>query len=697
MSPRASSGPQAATAPAHPLGLTPTQGKRMAGPTAHPHAAAARLARRAPGPALRALALATVLGGTATAAAASGVLSPPPEKFIVSPGGVDMRSGRYAFSQTDVAVGGEAGLSFTRTLNQQVAGHPNPFGDFSHNFDIMVLEKRINLQQQNYTATPGAPDFQIEIAYAGRSQTFRSWGPANYDYDLVSRAGYGMLTWTPAGSDKADANVVYTYKAGDGTTLVFRPMGSADCAGPSRCAYVSTLTRADGTVLSFEYDNTNSAGHTHLRSVTNSRGYALVLEYSGDYVSKACVFNLTVGTKPANNLCPGGVPTAAYAYDTNAGDARLASAIDPTNATWGFVNTPTSMGFVKPGYSTPWLTNQIWRRSNDDGYVEDIITAQSFADGQSYTYAYDESPVVEGHFSSIAGGTYTDARGKITRVTYGFPRLPSTGPGSSCPTYTCPPAQVSGDPSQSGGGVVFQVTPGPVSVTDPLNRTTTFDYCDPNAMQQSGDCWVAPAAISSVDPGGIKTVFTWDFSTRTLTGTRQVARVVAGQPALPDIVRTAGYNCQPATIRYCEKPVIVTDALQHSTTYTYSPDHGGVLTETSPAVNGVQAQKRYTYAQRSPWTWTGSSYQPGPPIWVLTQMAFCKAGNPGAAGGCANGPSDEVVTAYDYGPDSGPNTLDLRGIVVDPGGLNLRTCYSYDLLGNKKTETKPRAGLTSCP
>jgi hypothetical protein len=35
--------------------------------------------------------------------------------------------------------------------------------------------------------------------------------------------------------------------------------------------------------------------------------------------------------------------------------------------------------------------------------------------------------------------------------------------------------------------------------------------------------------------------------------------------------------------------------------------------------------------------------------------------------------------------------------VVDPSGLNLRTCTAYDAIGNKLGETKPRAGLASCP
>jgi hypothetical protein len=60
-------------------------------------------------------------------------------------------------------------------------------------------------------------------------------------------------------------------------------------------------------------------------------------------------------------------------------------------------------------------------------------------------------------------------------------------------------------------------------------------------------------------------------------------------------------------------------------------------------------------------------------------------------------PGDETLTTYDYGPDSGPNNLWLRGVVVTAGGVSPRTCYAYDKWGNRISATSPRAGLTSCP
>jgi hypothetical protein len=243
--------------------------------------------------------------------------------------------------------------------------------------------------------------------------------------------------------------------------------------------------------------------------------------------------------------------------------------------------------------------------------------------------------------------------------------------------------------------MAFQLTSGPIEITDPLSRTTTSNYCDPNAAALAppqGGCLVT-VLQSFTDPEGIKTDLTYD-------GNRNIVQVVRhSKPGsgTPDVVTSATYNISHPTSS--NKPLTVTDANSNTTTYTYDPVHGGVLTEIDPAVNGVTPQKRYSYAQRYAWVSNGAGgyVQASTAVWVLTQVSICKNGNPNSTNtGCATA-GDEVITTYDYGPDAGPNNLNLRGTVADTGGLALRTCYSYDALGNKISETKPRAGLTSCP
>jgi hypothetical protein len=88
---------------------------------------------------------------------------------------------------------------------------------------------------------------------------------------------------------------------------------------------------------------------------------------------------------------------------------------------------------------------------------------------------------------------------------------------------------------------------------------------------------------------------------------------------------------------------------------------------------------------------------------VRTATSSCRTsaatGDPAAP--CAAGAADEVRIGYDYGPDSGPNNLLLRGMTVTAhdgiGIVTLRTCYGYDARGRRISETRPNANLTSCP
>ncbi len=157
----------------------------------------------------------------------------------------------------------------------------------------------------------------------------------------------------------------------------------------------------------------------------------------------------------------------------------------------------------------------------------------------------------------------------------------------------------------------------------------------------------------------------------------------------------------------CNKPNWTRDFMGYQTDYTYDTTygHGGLLTQTSPADSrGIRPQKRISYVQRSAWFKNASgAYVAGSPIWLVDKESYCVSTAAAASGvGCAGGAADEVVTQYDYGPNSGPNNLFLRGVAVtaanESGGITThRTCYAYDVLGNKISETTANAGLTSCP
>jgi RHS repeat-associated protein len=645
-------------------------------------------------PAVALLALATQSApAIAQEQESSRLIDTPAETFAMAPGGVDMRTGRYAYSDTDLATGGEgsAALTLTRTLAESVPGHAQPFGNFSHNWNIMVSELRVAYDRPRLSGA----DYRIFVHFGGRSQTYRSRAQWS-GFGQESGGGLAPLTYS---GDRASSSVVYTYQAADGTVAVFRPLGQGDCSSERRCAFVSQITEPDGTVFTFDYVATGSptGGAQRLRSVTSSRGYALLFEGEGSRVTKACLVNLALSPLPSS-CASGALATATYAYTASA-PTRLASATGPDGSVHSFsyaaaAENETDMSFIRPGESAPWLVNRVRLASDEQGIAQEIVERQSFADGRSYTYAHGRAPIThDSPLPAVVGGSYTDAFNRRTEVPFAWPLLHGAGnPGSPCTPAPCPPST-----PDDFLNWVYQQTPGPVRITDPLGRTTILNYCDPVPMAnlppgEMNRCVVVPL-VSFTDPEGAKTELEYD-------GHRNVIRVTRRPrpgSTLAPIVTSAVYDT--GNPRSASRPLSMTDARGNITTYTYAPEHGGMLTMTGPAPadGGPRPQIRHAYAQLQARRVDGSPA--GLPVWVRTQTSSCRTS--AATGNSCASAGDEVLTTYDYGPQTGPNTLLLRGQAVTAvdGGVatTLRTCFAYDPLGRRISETGPGAGLTSCP
>jgi len=629
-------------------------------------------------------------GGTSRQA----TVSPSAERLLVTPSGVDMRSGQFAYSQTDLSIGEDnetGGLALTRSMNADVPGHDNPFANFSHNWDIMVTQRGIDIDEGQYQTMAG-PDTRVRIHFGGRSETFD--GRAEYfqygAFDQVSRNGYARLTYSGSG-----ASLSYVLTTGEGTVTVFRPINSGDCSSIFSCAYASSVTHADGTRFDFAYDG---GGPRRLRSVVSNRGYALLFQYGSgadaNHIISACVLNLAVEPKPADNSCPANPQAAtSYSYTSFESGRRLATAIDAggqtSSYTYARVNGALRMGFLRPGDAGAWLTNTLTQRQTMDS-VDELVDGQAFVDGSAWTFARTYAPQVEGEIPQVAGGWYEDPAGGRTYVEYGFfPRPDAFNP---------PRVPQQGYPYVNYGDVFMQITPGPISVTDPLGRVTRWDYCDPNWA-----CLVRAMPVSFTEPDGRRTDLLSDEVVRVVGRATRHALTGSG---LADIVTRATYYCSPSEMTNCSKPTTSTDAMGNVTDHSWDPVHGGLLSETGPApgAGAPRPQTRHSYAQRYAWVSNGSGgyVQAATPVWVRTATSSCRTsaatGNPAAPCAVAG---DEVLTTYDYGPDSGPNTLLLRGLLVTAtdGGVatNLRTCFTYDARGRRIGETLPNANLASCP
>lgn len=631
--------------------------------------------------------------------------SAPADHLLMTAQGVDLRSGSFNYSQTDLSIGepNDAALQLTRIARGGIWGHLEPFGNLTHNHDIKIAEKRVNINDRKYNHGTGF-DFRMIVRVGSRSDTFDGGNVNGPYFENISNQGIAKLTFSGSASSN---DVVYTYRATNGTTITFRPLGSladSQCSTRIRCAYASSVEYPDGTRFDYAYETGAGQHATRLRRVTSNRGYALIFEYGGptwQTVTKACTVNLALLTAPSDNICPANaVATASYAY-TMLDEPRLASVTDPTGGVWGFQHSIDSgglktIGFVKPGGSGPWLINHyahgdgINPGTPEDGSGE-RVHRQVLADGRVFHIQLaNANERTEGQIQQVAGGDIEDAQGRKIRAEYGFPKTPRAllPPNYDVPEELPP----DGGPSNF---TVYQITPGPAFVEDQLGRRTTYNYCDPIIAaaypNDADNCAVTPLRYW-VDPEGIRTDLTYD-GCNNVTETRRRAKPGSG---LADLVVRATFHCWEPN--YPNKPVTLTDARGSVTNWTYDSAHGGVLREELPAdANGIRPVKRFAYAQRSAWVVNGGGgYQPMSPVWVRVSEKTCRT-SATIGDACAAGAADEVVTMFDYGPDQGPNNLLLRGQAVSADGVVLRTCYSYDAAGNRIGETSPRAGLAVCP
>mgnify|MGYP006864737682 CR=1 FL=1 len=364
------------------------------------------------------------------------------------------------------------------------------------------------------------------------------------------------------------------------------------------------------------------------------------------------IFNVSQVYASASAPCPSGVPSATYSYGADPVTfAKWWTFTDASGKTTTYTEGGDgSIGTIKgPGSTVNDLTVSYHTPSGR-------VASLTYADGTSTSYLYAN---MQADLLNEIGNDWTKVTspdGKVTEHIYAYGQVPYPG-----------------------------------SIVDPLSRTTQLRYA--TGLLAGPGILVA----KKTEPEGNYTEYTRD-GRGNVTQTRIVAKPGSSQS---DIVSSATFPTPCTNLIVCDKPLSTTDARGYTSDLTYSPTHGGVLTATGPAVGGIRPQKRYAYVQRYAWIKTsGGGYtQTATPVWLLSEERSCRT-TATVGNACAGGADDEVVTTYDYGSDSGPNNLLLRGTIItatdDGVTTSLRTCYGYDARGDKIWETSPRAGLTSC-
>lgn len=529
----------------------------------------------------------------------------PPHLYTVSPTGVDLATGSFTTSVTDLSIGG---LSLERSyVSADGPGgwqSSNYFGyGWTHNYDIYTRQDYVHGQNSS-------------VVMVGRTiYRFSGW-PTPTTYPQGDSIGTTLAT----------VNGAIVFTDSDGTAYRFLPGNNVK---------VSTITRPDGTVLTFSYVSGLP------KTIVSNRGFALVFDYSSTQVTAACGYNLAVTYVTTSTTCASAALKVTYGYTA----AKLTGVTDVFGNVANY--TYDSGGYLAcltdPGTTTCKVTNT---HAPSRGGNAIVVTAQTTADGANWGFACDcgIAELADPEDLNPEDGTsMTEPNGATANFSFTAGSF-SYYQNENGKVYT----------PQYGGRILY-------SLTSPEGNKVNFTYND-----------------------GAETKRTF------------VGKSGSGLGNIDQATKTYPTSCTNLII--CHLPLTVTDARGALTGYTYDSIHGGVLTETKPADSaGISAVVRHNYAQKYAYIKnSGGGYSPAAtPVWVLIEDRTCR-NTATVNGACAGGNSDEVVTAYDYGAASGPNNLLLRGVATTADGVTRRTCFSYDWMGNKISETKPRAGLAVC-
>jgi RHS repeat-associated protein len=430
----------------------------------------------------------------------------------------------------------------------------------------------------------------------------------------------------------------YDYRTSDGTMITFgdpaASMGAVSnfCNGSPGQDYCSALpgsiTSPDGKTVALTWDiwRQRLAGdadgdgapdfgyQARIASISNSFGYEIRFTYASGGSGSFSV----------------GPPAPASWHQ------RTGATFHNTN-----VSGSPSQGSVSYSYPAAGVTEvtdmggRVWRFTGDSlGRMTAIRRPGAGADTTSVT---------------LSSGQVTPVAHKSVTTTYARSVSGSTG------------TMVVTDPLSQATTVVSNLTIGrPTSVTDPLSRTTSYQYDSDRRLTRV------------TAPEGNYVQYTYD-SRGNLTETRSVAKSGSG---LADIVTSATFDTSCADPETCNRMNSSTDARGNVTNYTYDATHGGVLTVTGPAPGGSgnRPQTRYSY------TLTNGEYR-------LTGISACAAGTT-ASPTCVGTASETRATiAYDAN-----GNVTSQTVADGTGALTAAQAMTYDALGNLLTVDGPLSG-----
>ncbi|MBB4837744.1 hypothetical protein HNP52_000795 [Sphingomonas kyeonggiensis] len=498
--------------------------------------------------------------------------------------------------------------------------------------------------------------------------TAQSDGSYIFMPESLERGQDSPLAIIPAGSGGNQANTqIFSMR---GTRMVVGSLGQATQIifpdGEKWDLYYNTVTYAGGSAFpGSTFPILPSRPAARLKFLISSRGYGIQYSYLRDSLA---------GTNSYNEM-EWAAPTRIVFFN------RAKIFCDPsTLVDCGSLSSLNSYATIEYNNATPSV---IFKTPKNRTGVKIAFTASATT---------VEDMAVPGSARTYTGGQMTH---KLVTSAY-------SGPNGNF-QYSYAYWTQEGEPCPCDGGTTAERTDplgGSISTGGDINYSMPGYLIDAAGLVSNYE-WRRGKPVGLIRNSAFGAPFSSVGFQADNRGNIKKQTLIPSDTSAPITLYTKVFSSECLNPKTCNKPTSITDGKGNVTAYTYSSDHGGVLTEVAPAVGGVSPVRRYAYGQRYAWikNASGGFVHAGDPVWLLLSEKTCRTTATNvAADSCAGGASDEVVTSYDYGPDTGlvGNNLLLRGRAVTADGVTLRTCYGYDDNGNKIWETSPRAGLATC-
>ncbi|TWB48962.1 polymorphic toxin-type HINT domain-containing protein [Nitrospirillum viridazoti] len=579
--------------------------------------------------------------GVPDAQAQDALTNPPPVYSDVDPQNVDLGTGAFTLSVSEVVIGkpGSGGLSYGRS-----------FIGLGWRDSLMG---GIDATGNVYTVSLG-----------GASESFTL---AN---GIFTNAGGGPSTLTLDSFGQ-----IFTYTMADGTVASFQNSvccnvglqsysGTTSTMGRANQARIVTMTFPSGEIRTWNYvyatfkdaDGSNKPKpFGRLQSVSSNFGYQIryiylannttLIDQLRNWVSVTGVVGFNMAEEvcdPAAQQCTAAETRAKWPKVTYGGSGTYRTATDNLGRVTRYTYTSGNMTGIR------------WSKNADD----DSARSNNPTRSDDIVIGYDSSSRVTSVNNGVGTWNYSYADSGSVRTT----------------TVT--------DPEGRQRIVTSDLTTGLMKsdtrvVSPGLSLTTTIGYDTLNRTQRI------------TRPQGDYTRYSYN---------------VRGDVTQTQVVSTDGKTSSSTYASYedndlvtcshparCNKPLTTKDAANQVTTYAYDPTHGGVTQVTAPTgANGLTPTTVYTYGQYSAVYNNGSGQISGPAIYRLTGTSTC------ATASACTGSSDGAISTVDYGNTSQPNNLLPVSVMRRAGdsSVSATTSYTYDTIGNTLSVTQPGSGTT---